>query len=236
MQCLLSALEWCKKNSWIFWFVKFSDKLQAGRLQQGIFFLKGSLTLYCHIGQLVRHLPGEQQSRDWYMQWCCLPRSFFQVEVYHGLVWCQYTVTDCDRKLIGYFCLSVAAHTTEQVCPWDTPACYWDIRQPTTSLALPGFRYSCPQCLISTSNNNNNHIQRRYLRFFTISSQCRKLSNTHAHVAQAESCANHVQHIERLSRATCRATCHLVRRDSSAIKFDRFEVAFIWALFCWLNR
>ena len=26
---------------------------------------------------------------------------------------------------------------------------------------------------------------------------------------------NHVQHIERLSRATCRVTCHAVRRDSN---------------------
>ena len=29
----------------------------------------------------------------------------------------------------------------------------------------------------------------------------------------------------------CHVTCHLVRRDSSAIKFDRVEIAFIWALF-----
>ena len=64
--------------------------------------------------------------------------------------------------------------------------------------------------------------------FFTISSQHRELSPTrNAQVAQAHSCVNHVQHIERLSRATCRVTCHLVRRDSSAIKFDRVEIAFI---------
>ena len=46
-------------------------------------------------------------------------------------------------------------------------------------------------------NNNNNHIQRHYLRFFTISSQRRELSPT---------CTlkwpGHVQHIERLSRAS----------------------------------
>ena len=41
--------------------------------------------------------------------------------------------------------------------------------------------------------------------------------NTCAQVARAQSCANYVQHIEHLSRAAC----HLVRRDSSAIKFDR---------------
>ena len=34
----------------------------------------------------------------------------------------------------------------------------------------------------------------------------------------------------------CHVTRHLVRRDSSAIKFDRVEIAFIWALFYWLNH
>ena len=34
----------------------------------------------------------------------------------------------------------------------------------------------------------------------------------------------------------CHATCHLVRRDSSGIKFDRVEIAFILALFYWLNH
>ena len=34
----------------------------------------------------------------------------------------------------------------------------------------------------------------------------------------------------------CHVTCHLVRRDSSAIKFDRVEIAFIWALFHWLMK
>ena len=34
----------------------------------------------------------------------------------------------------------------------------------------------------------------------------------------------------------CHVTCHLVRRGSSAIQFDRVEIAFIWALFYWLNH
>ena len=34
----------------------------------------------------------------------------------------------------------------------------------------------------------------------------------------------------------CHVTCHLVRRDSSAIKFDRVEITFIWALFYWLSH
>ena len=29
--------------------------------------------------------------------------------------------------------------------------------------------------------------------------------------------------------------CHVVRKDSSAIKFDRVEIAFILALFYWLE-
>ena len=31
------------------------------------------------------------------------------------------------------------------------------------------------------------------------------------------------------------AVCHLVRRDSSAVTFDRVEIAFILALFYWLK-
>ena len=39
------------------------------------------------------------------------------------------------------------------------------------------------------------------------------------------SSARYVQHV----------VCHVVRRDSSAIKFDRVEIAFILALFYWLK-
>ena len=63
----------------------------------------------------------------------------------------------------------------------------------------------------------------------------RTVSNTFAQVARI-SCANHVQHIERLSRASCHVTCHVVQRDCSAIKFYRVEITFIWALFYWLNH
>ena len=45
----------------------------------------------------------------------------------------------------------------------------------------------------------------------------RTVSNTYAQMARAQSCAYLVQHIERLSRATCRVTCYVVQRDSSAI-------------------
>ena len=77
----------------------------------------------------------------------------------------------------------------------------------------------------NNNNNNNNLIQKALFEIcYYLLTAPRTVSNTHAQVAQAQSCANHVQHIERLSRATCRATCHLVRRDSSAIKFDRAEI------------
>ena len=58
--------------------------------------------------------------------------------------------------------------------------------------------------------------------FFTISSLRREPSPTCTlKWPGRKSCANHTQHTERLSCAICRITCHVVRRDSSAIKFDR---------------
>ena len=54
------------------------------------------------------------------------------------------------------------------------------------------------------SNTNNNCIQRRSSRFvYNLLAAPRTVSNTYAQVAKAQSCENHVQHIERLSRATC---------------------------------
>ena len=71
-------------------------------------------------------------------------------------------------------------------------------------------------------------------------------------IQSPHSAANCLQHVRSSgpgaivckSRATHRAlitckrhvTCHLVRRDSSAVKFDRVEIAFIWALFYWQNH
>ena len=51
------------------------------------------------------------------------------------------------------------------------------------------------------------------------------VSKMYAQVVRVQSCANHVQHF----------VCHWVRRDSSVIKFDRLEIAFISALFYWLK-
>ena len=62
------------------------------------------------------------------------------------------------------------------------------------------------------------------IRDFLQSPHC---TNTYALVTLAQSYANHVQHIERSSRATCCFTRHVVRRDSSASEFDRVAIAFI---------
>ena len=57
--------------------------------------------------------------------------------------------------------------------------------------------------IINNNNNNNNRIQRRYSRFFyNLLTAPRTVSNMYAQVARAQPCANHVQHIERLSRAS----------------------------------
>ena len=50
------------------------------------------------------------------------------------------------------------------------------------------------------TNNNNNNCYSRFFYNFLIAP--RTVSNTYAQVARAQSCANHVQHIERLSRAS----------------------------------
>ena len=74
----------------------------------------------------------------------------------------------------------------------------------------------------NNNNDNDNCIQRRNSRFvYNLLTALRTVSNTYAQVARAQSCANHVQHLERLSRAACPVTWLVVRRDSSAIKFDR---------------
>ena len=46
-----------------------------------------------------------------------------------------------------------------------------------------------------------------------------------------KSCATH----RALITSVCVCVCHLVRRDSSAFKFDRVDIAFILALFYWLK-
>ena len=55
----------------------------------------------------------------------------------------------------------------------------------------------------NNNNNNNSRIERRNSRFLQSPHWAPTVSNTYAQVVQAQSCANHAQHIERLSRAAC---------------------------------
>ena len=56
----------------------------------------------------------------------------------------------------------------------------------------------------TTTTTTTNRAERRNFEILcNLLTAPRTVSNTHAQVALAQSCANHVQHIERLSRATC---------------------------------
>ena len=72
--------------------------------------------------------------------------------------------------------------------------------------------------------------------FYNLLTAPRAVSNMYAPVARAQLCANHVQHIKRLSRATSRVMCHVPQKDSSAIKSDRVEIGSILAVFYWLKH
>ena len=83
-----------------------------------------------------------------------------------------------------------------------------------------------------TYNNNNNHIQRCYLRFFYNLTAPRTVSNTYAQVARVQPCANHVQHIKHLSRASVmlratwyEGTAQLLRLTE--LKSHLFELYFV---------
>ena len=70
--------------------------------------------------------------------------------------------------------------------------------------------------------------------FYNLPTVLQTVSNTYAQVARVQSCANHVQVQCNTSSAYHMqpAVCHLVCRDSSAIRFDRVEIALILPLFC----
>ena len=57
------------------------------------------------------------------------------------------------------------------------------------------------------NNDNNDRTEKRNSRFHNLLTPPRTVSNTYAPVARAQSCANHVQHIERLSCTTCCVPC-----------------------------
>ena len=134
--------------------------------------------------------------------------------------------------------------------------------QHTTGLPHPGLgtRQQRTYNNNNNNNNNNNRIQRCYSRFSGSSGLIIIIiiiiiafkGAIRDFLQSPHSAANCLQHarssglgaIVYKSRAThlalfmckCHVKCHLVQRDSSAIKFDRVEIAFIWALFYWLNH
>ena len=78
-----------------------------------------------------------------------------------------------------------------------------------------------------SNNNNNSRIQRRYSRFFyNLLTAPRTVSNTYAQVARAQSCANHEQHIERLSSARA-MLCATWYEGTAQLLSLAVEIAFI---------
>ena len=92
----------------------------------------------------------------------------------------------------------------------------------------------------NNNNNNNNRIQRCNSNFFftiSILNAPRTVSNMYHSSGPGpvvcKSRATHRAHI------TCNSTCYVPRGTKGqlrAIKFDRVEIAFIWASFYWLNH
>ena len=59
--------------------------------------------------------------------------------------------------------------------------------------------------------------------FYNLLTAPRTVSNTYAQVARAQSCANQVQHIERLSRASYRVTCTWYEGRSKPLGLTEFK-------------
>ena len=99
-------------------------------------------------------------------------------------------------------------------------------QQPKLQFAVDLPQYVWPWC---KNNNNNNRTERRN-SWFLQSPHCAAI-NCLQHVRSSGSGA-----IVCKSRATHRAliTCNL-QCTTLAIKYDRVEIAFIWALFYWLK-
>ena len=101
----------------------------------------------------------------------------------------------------------------------------------------------------TTTTNNNNRIQRRYSRFFTTShskalfeifynllTAPRTVSNTYTQVARAQSCANHVQHIQRLSCASVMLRATWYEGTAQLLSLTELKSHLFELLFYWLNH
>ena len=96
----------------------------------------------------------------------------------------------------------------------------------------------CGVGAVRVNDDNNSHIERRDSRF-SQSPHCAANCLQYAQMARPKSCANHAQ-----QQITCNTSSsyhvqhvvyHVVRRNSSAIKLDKIEIAFILVLFYWLK-
>ena len=77
-------------------------------------------------------------------------------------------------------------------------------------------------CSFFLNKNNNNRIQRLNLSFLqSLHCAANRLQHIHSSGPGAIMC------IKRLSCAICRVMCHMVGRDSSAIKFDSFNHTYL---------
>ena len=98
-----------------------------------------------------------------------------------------------------------------------------------------------PETTAGELHSSNNCIERRNWRFFfffcNLLAAPRTVSNTYAPVARAQSCKPRATH-QGPPRQEQHVMYHMVRRDSSAVKFGRLKIAFILALFysCFESR
>ena len=144
----------------------------------------------------------------------------------HGDYICQarpyFTSTDSATPAMRSN-LTLVKHTLTQLPPAFSFACFITAATTTTTTTTTS---------IATTTSNNNRIERRNLRFLR-SSNCDR--NCRQHVPSSSPGHNGVQITCNTSSAyhVQPAVCHLVQRDSSAISFDRVEIAFILALFHW---
>ena len=79
-------------------------------------FMESSHTSDLKIGSPVANLPGT---------WC------YRVSTGTGRPGVSILGLGEMESLVCSFCLSVAANKIEQIRPWDTLACCWDVKQPT---------------------------------------------------------------------------------------------------------
>ena len=60
--------------------------------------------------------------------------------------------------------------------------------------------------------------------FYNLLTAPRTASNMHAQVARAQSCANHMQHIEGLSCSTCHVTLHMEEGTAQLLSLTEFKL------------